>query len=215
MFSKQSFFSIILSLLSSNIKVVNSESFEFGKPVYFGDGCPEDTVQIVKATNGYAWSVLFSDFIAATDGDDTFDRKSCNLAVKVDIKKNKKIGVYKTQYRGYTYGPSTKGGSFSTFDAEWFFAGDKGERKDKTWNSDDMSININKEFDAVEYCNCGEPAIFRINTAIAAFKNNPSHPDVEVGIDTTDQISMKYGSSGAKTIDDSTGFTFFITETDC
>jgi len=203
MYFKQAFLAIILSL--SNIKVANSESFEFGDPVYFGNGCPEDTVQIVKATNGYAWSVLFSDFIAATDGDDTFDRRSCNMAVTIDIKPNKKIGVYKTQYRGYTYGPSTKDGSYSTFDAEWFFAGQRGETKDREWNSDrdEILIENHTKEDDVEYCECGESTIFRINTAIVASKEKPSHPDVEVGIDTTDQISMKYGSSGGKVTDGS------------
>ena len=89
-------------ILLSNNKVLltnAAKNFKFGDPVYFGNGCPKNTVKIVTASDGKSWSVLFSDFIAQTDGDDIFDRKSCNLAVTIDIKPNKKIGVFKTQYR--------------------------------------------------------------------------------------------------------------------
>ena len=109
--------------------------------------------------------------------------------------------------RGYTYGPSTKDGSYSTFDAEWFFAGDRGETKERKWNSDrdEILIENHTKEDDVDYCKCGESTIFRINTAIAASKEKPSHPDVEVGIDTTDQTTMSNKS----------GYTFYIVEEDC
>jgi len=99
MFVNKSISSAFLLWLCNNVVVNAKKSFEFGEPMYFGNGCPEDAVQLVTSSDGYSWSVLFSDFIAMTDGDDIFDRKSCNLAVTVDIKPNKKIGVYKTQYR--------------------------------------------------------------------------------------------------------------------
>merc|ERR1719410_122470 len=183
-------------------------SFEFGEPTYFGNGCTTGSLKIVPAADGKSWSVLFSDFIAETDGYDIFDRKTCNMAVTLEIKKNKKIGVFKTEYRGYTYGPSSKSSSYSSLDAEWFFVGDRGEEKSIEYKSDrdDFHIvNHVKEKD-VEYCGCGASTIFRINTAIAASKEKASDPDLEIGIDTIDQTSSK-SSVG--------GFTFYIYEQDC
>merc|ERR1712129_53664 len=85
------------------------------------------------------------------------------------------------------------------------FCRPKRRNEDREWNSDrdEILIENHTKEDDVEYCECGESTIFRINTAIVASKEKPSHPDVEVGIDTTDQISMKYGSSGAKVMDGS------------
>jgi len=206
-------------VLASSFRVKGEENFVFGDPTYFGSGCNKDTLRIVSGTDGYSWSVLFSDFIAETNGDDIFDRKSCNLAVKIDIAEGKKIGVFKTQYRGYTYGPSTKDSSYSTFNAEWFFAGDRGETKDKEWNSDrdEFLIENHTKEDDVEYCDCGESAIFRINTAIAAYKEKSSDPEVEVGIDTTDQTSMSHssGGGGSSGSNDDSGYTFHIVTKDC
>ena len=58
--------------------------------------------------------------------------------------------------RGYTYEPSTKDAYYSTFDAEWFFVGDRGEVKERRWNSDrnDILIENYTEEDDVEYCKC-------------------------------------------------------------
>merc|ERR1711920_1040261 len=139
---------------------------------------------------------------------DTFDRASCNLAVTLDMKPGKRMGVFKTEYRGYTYGPSDRSTSISTLDAEWFFAGGTGEEKDRTFRNDRDSfylVNHVKDEDVI-YCDCGASAIFRINTAITAQKEKPSHFDVEIGVDTIDQTSAKSSSSG---------YTFYVYVEDC
>jgi hypothetical protein len=68
-------------------------AFKFGTPTFFGSGCPADTVTVVPSTDGQAVSVLFSQFAARTSGADvTRDRKSCNLAVPVDVQSVSGVG---------------------------------------------------------------------------------------------------------------------------
>lgn len=68
------------------VPTATEPSFKFGTPTFFGSGCPADTVTVVPSTDGQTVSVLFSQFSARTSGADvTRDRKSCNLAVPVDV----------------------------------------------------------------------------------------------------------------------------------
>jgi len=176
---------IILSVLF----LTESAKFNFGDPTYFGSGCDDETVEIVIASDGKSWSVLFSDFIAETDGDSLFDRKACNLAVTLNVDSSKQIGVYKTEYRGFTFGPSEEDTSSASFHAEMFFAGDTGFEEDKTFNNDreDFYIAQQVDDDDITYCECGASTIFRINTSITAEKGDAAHEDVIIGIDSADQ----------------------------
>ena len=70
-------------------------TFTFGDTTFFGSGCPEGTVQIIKSSDDQTVSVLFSEYIAETDGSTKRDRLSCNLAVPVDVKPGFSIGIYK------------------------------------------------------------------------------------------------------------------------
>ena len=147
--------------------------------------------------------------MAETDGDDLFDRKSCNLAVTLDIKKGKKIGVHKSQFRGYTYGPSSKSSSYSSLEAEWFFAGGKGEKNNVKFKDDDSNFLVETiiDDDDVTYCECGATStIFRMNSAIIASKQKASYDDVEIGIDTIDETTAKTTASG---------YTFYVYEKSC
>jgi len=76
-------------------------TFTFGDTTFFGSGCPEDTVQIIKSSDEQTVSVLFSEYIAETDESSKRDRLSCNLAVPVDVKPGFSIGIYKVDYRGF------------------------------------------------------------------------------------------------------------------
>jgi hypothetical protein len=60
--------------------------FDFGTPTYFGSGCPKDSVAIIPSSDGQSVSVLFSEFRAQTSAQNNRDRRSCNLAVPVDVK---------------------------------------------------------------------------------------------------------------------------------
>jgi len=183
------------------ISSADNAPFEFGTPTYHGSGCPDGTVKIVTASDGDSWSVLLSDFIAETSDDDNFARASCNMAVSLDVKQGKRIGIYKSEYRGFTY---VSDGGKSTFNAEFFFAGHTGELKERSYSSDESNIYIKnhvKREDA-PFCNCGESTIFRINTSITARKED-GEDDVIIGFDSIDQTTM-----GRR-------FTFHIIEEDC
>ncbi|GMF30120.1 unnamed protein product [Phytophthora fragariaefolia] len=88
-----------LETASPRIEVVPSWTttgppFKFGTPTFFGSGCPADTVTIVSSTDGQAVSVLFSQFAARTSGTNVMrDRKSCNLAVPVDVQSVSVVGA--------------------------------------------------------------------------------------------------------------------------
>merc|ERR1712183_264597 len=185
---------VLVIVLSSHVE---SARFELGDPTYFGSGCPSGTVEVVPASNGKSWSVLFSDFIAETEDDNLFDRKACNLAVPVDVEAGKRIGIYKTEYRGFTYGPSYRSTSSSSFHAEWFFAGETGLEEDKDYNSDRDAFYLAQTIDDddVQYCECGASTIFRINTSNSAKKEKSSHDEVMIGIDSVEQLFDQSSSS--------------------
>ena len=73
-------------------------------------------MKTVTSSDGDSLSVLFSDYIATTDDSNNMRRLSCNLAVPIDVESGYSVGIFKIEYRGYTYIPVDDG--YSKFFAE-------------------------------------------------------------------------------------------------
>ncbi|KAE8904508.1 hypothetical protein PF005_g2782 [Phytophthora fragariae] len=163
--------------------------FKFGTPTFFGSGCPADTVTVVPSTDGQAVSVLFSQFSARTTGTDVNrDRKSCNLAVPVDVQSGISIGIFRVDYRGNAFVPN-RSGSYGQFDAEYYFAGQRGpvaSEKYKPGTDKDLFISHEIGVGAVVWTPCGASTNFRVNTAITAVKNTGTKEDTQMAIDSVD-----------------------------
>ena len=59
--------------------------FRMGTPTFFGSGCPDGSLAMIPADDGQSVSILFSEYRASTSSKTYRDRKSCNLAVPVNV----------------------------------------------------------------------------------------------------------------------------------
>merc|ERR1711862_7696 len=104
----------------------NIELFSFGSPMYYGSGCPIDSVETTKQDE--ALTVLFSKFGSTTEGSKSKNVKtSCNLGIPVKVKKGNSVTIYR---------------------AEYTFAGQKGPKIKKTFKKTE-EIYIDQEFRVV------------------------------------------------------------------
>jgi hypothetical protein len=164
--------------------------FTFGETTFFGSGCPEGTVQIITSSDGQTVSVLFSEYIAETEGSSKRDRLSCNLAVPVDVSPGFSLGIYKVDYRGFVDVANDAKRDYARFYAEYFFAGIRGPTMEKTFDagfSDEFYISNEVNVASVVYSPCGASTVFRINTSITASKASIDEGgETVIGIDTID-----------------------------
>ncbi|KAJ0399696.1 hypothetical protein P43SY_003701 [Pythium insidiosum] len=206
-------FKSLLSLALVAVAAVSAQTtpapdpvFKFGTPTYFGSGCPKDTLMIIPSTDGQSVSVLFSEFRASTSINVTRERKSCNLAVPVDIKPGVSVGVFRVDYRGNVYVPKIAGAS-AQFDAEYYFAGQRGPvalERYANGTSKDLYVTNAVPVGAIVWSPCGASTIFRINSAVTAFKPQALRDgeEVQIAIDSVDS-----------TIEH--GFRYFLTTRAC
>lgn len=162
--------------------------FKLGKPIYQGSGCPADSLQMTTSSDAQSVSVLFFEYSATTTDRATIDRKSCNLLVPVEVQPGITIGIFKADYRGYAYVPSTPK-AYTEFSASYFFAGTAGPSYKKRWGPDtdeDVFISNNLTATAVAWSPCRTSPILRINTAIIASKPLGTLENPRIDIDTTD-----------------------------
>ncbi|GLD97384.1 hypothetical protein PINS_up006068 [Pythium insidiosum] len=179
--------------------------FKLGTPTFFGSGCPADSVIVVPSTDGQTVSVLFSKYQALTKDDAVRERKTCNLAVPVDIKPGISIGVFKVDYRGNVYVPN-KAEHRAQFDAEYFFANARGPTVKQVYErgtSKDVYLTNEIGVGAVVWSPCGASTNFRINTALTAQKPAGQTGDnVQITMDTIDATVER-------------GFRYFIVSRKC
>jgi Domain of unknown function (DUF4360) len=170
--------------------------FQLDEPTYFGSGCLPGTIVVVPAELGgetTTVSVLFSDYIAATDGSTLRVRKTCNLALPVHVAPGLSVGIFQVDYRGNAYVPSSFASPkpYASFNAEYFFANQRGPIKRRTYTGG-LTQALDKEFfetdtvGAIAWSECGGSTNFRINTSLLAMKRNRNDQDVVISMDTAD-----------------------------
>ena len=189
-----SFTSVAAVALAASTSAVAATSeatpvFKFGTPTFFGSGCPKNSVAIIPSSDGQTFSVLFSEYNAETSRGVNRDRKSCNLAVPVNVKSGVSIGIFRVDYRGNAFVPNVRGAS-AQFDAEYTFAGQRGPSITKTFQpgfNDDIFISNKISVGAIVWSPCGASTNFRINSAVTALKRNTGAGDeVQIAIDSVD-----------------------------
>ena len=174
-----------------NAPILASPMIRLGDATFFGSGCPNDTVRVVPSSDGQTVSVLFSSYVAKTDGSTTRDRKSCNLAVPVDVNAGFRVGIVQVDYRGYATVPRIKGAS-AAFNAEYFFATTQGPKQAKSYAPGfDGDVFLSDKVTTITWSLCGASSIFRVNTAITATKLAARHKDVSIAVDTADATTKR------------------------
>merc|ERR1711902_157120 len=197
----QLFLSVAFVLFNFQHALSQPFDIDVEKMQIFGSGCPEGSVSVISSTDGNTVTVLFSGYYAQTDGRDTFDRKSCNLAVPFNIDPNKQVALYKIDYRGYTWVPEAEG-SETNFGVEYFFAGTKGPVVTRTFNEEEDIVITDKV--PMVWSPCGGSEIFRVNTSIKAKKKSKDNEDAFITIDSVDG-----------TEDNTTALTYYFDEREC
>jgi hypothetical protein len=139
-----------------------------GLPETGGTGCPEGTVSAVLSPDGTALSILYDTYFAEAGGttNRSFDRKSCNVAIPVNVPNGISVSILAIDYRGFNQLPQ---GARSTFRVEYFFAGSRGPIFNRTFTgplATDYLIENDLIGTAIVWSGCGEDVILRTNSSI-------------------------------------------------
>lgn len=146
-----------------------------------GNGCAQGTYDYVLSPDKTKISVLFDNYIAETDyhGGKKLDRKSCNIAISLNVPAGLQVSWVTLDYRGYVFVPK---GARASFTSRYFFAGyQHGDMFRKSWSArraaKEEDFTLSDAFPAASWSPCGESVILRANTA--ATVNNRRNPNEE------------------------------------
>ncbi|MCW5715840.1 MAG: DUF4360 domain-containing protein [Bauldia sp.] len=176
---------IALSLLVAGTVASQAQTgLTLGAPTYGGTGCPSGTAAV--ALSGQTLSILYDQFVAEAGGPTgrTFDRKSCNLAIPVNVPNGISVSIVSVDYRGYNGLPS---GANSVFRVEYFFAGGTGPVFNQTFTGprqQDFTLRNNIVAAANVWSACGQDVILRTNASIRVTTSGGQQAVATV--DTTD-----------------------------
>ena len=184
-------FASVLTLLT--IFVMHSEggAISFGKPTFFGSGCPEGTVSV--RSYGQVLSLRFSKYSASTSRTDTYNRKSCSLALPVDIAPGYAVAIAQSEFSGYVRVPNNER-SEARFQAEYFFAGGKGNVvKNEFEQGTRKRFRVDHPVAALAWSGCGQNStIFRANTALSAKKRSADESDVHIELSRGQMVRYEF-----------------------
>jgi hypothetical protein len=168
---------IVLTFLACCLIWAEAEAqnagLKLGNPAYGGTGCPAGTASVTISPSEDAISILFDGYIAEAGGmtGKRVDRKSCNLAIPVQVPQGYSVSIFQVDYRGFNSVPR---GGRNQFDVEYFFAGSRGPMIRRTFMgavNDAFSITDRLLASAVVWSRCGESVNLRINSSMMAMSN--------------------------------------------
>ncbi len=138
-----------------------------GQPVYGGSGCPQGTASATLSGDGSTLSILYDQYIAeAGVNGRSFDRKSCNLAIPLNVPGGFSVSLVGIDYRGFNLLPA---GGRSTFRVEYFFAGGQGPVFTRNFTgptNDDFLIHNDIDVAGNVWSPCGASVNVRTNSSI-------------------------------------------------
>jgi hypothetical protein len=162
-----------LALVLSMLLLAPSAAFAqaaitLGEPSYGGTGCPAGTVGVTLAPDASSLSLLFDGYVVEAGGmtGRSFDRKSCNVAIPVNVPQGISVSIINVDYRGFNALPV---GGRSTFSVEYFFAGGRGPVFNRTFNgslTDDYLIQNQLVGQAIVWSACGADVNLRTNSSM-------------------------------------------------
>jgi len=145
-----------------------ADDIALGEPGYGGTGCPDGSASVTLSPDAKSLSILFDEYYVEAGGstNKSFDRKSCNIAIPVHVPQGLSVSILNIDYRGYNSLPS---GARTTFNVEYFFAGQQGPRFSKSFNGPldkDYLIKNKLQASALVWSACGADVNLRTNSSI-------------------------------------------------
>ncbi|WP_127716168.1 DUF4360 domain-containing protein [Halobacteriovorax sp. HLS] len=167
----------IFALSTLAAPAMASGDIQLGEPGYGGTGCPAGTASTVLSPDNKSLSIIFDEFLVEAGGETgkRLDRKSCNIAIPVHVPQGLSVSVIDVDYRGYMMLPR---GANARFSAEYFFAGARGPRYNKTFRGemdDDYMISNTLAVVGQVWSPCGKDVNLRVNSSMTVRTNSRKH----------------------------------------
>lgn len=165
--------SVLFVLLFAFVSA-SANGLRLGQPGYGGNGCPGGSVSATLSPDQKTLSILFDQYISEAGGSTgrSIDRKSCNLAIPVQVPQGMTVSLFKIDYRGFASIPP---GGQGRFNVEYFFAGSKGPVLQEVFNSgyeSDYLITDKLVGQSTVWAPCGQQVNLRVNTSMMVRNRN-------------------------------------------
>jgi hypothetical protein len=159
-------------------------------PVYGGNGCPAGSAEFSFDDADSQISIKFDDYYAKAGGSSgqSFDRKSCAIAIPLSVPRGQKIALKSVEYQGKKTIPE---GALASLSAEYFFAGSRGPVFNQNLNGPQKGpLDLRHELSQSElvWSPCGQNSTLRINSSLIADQSSQSEP-VDIGVDRVNSRS--------------------------
>jgi hypothetical protein len=162
-----------------------ADGISLGEPSYGGTGCPGGTASAVLSPDARSLSILFDAYTVEAMGQKRVDRKSCNVAIPVHVPQGLSISVVQVDYRGFNSLPQ---GALSSFNVEYFFAGQKGPKYQRNFSgpvTSDFLVQNPLQISAIVWSPCGADTILRTNSSMSV-QTNSMGQQAQSSIDSID-----------------------------
>lgn len=175
--------------MQSIASMANVPGVTLGTPEYGGTGCPAGSAAVAIAPDAQSLSILFDRFVSEAGGitGRSMDRKTCNIAVPVNVPNGYSVSVFQIDYRGFNSLPF---GAYSVFNVEYFFAGVRGPVYEKRFDGHmegQYLLNNTLIASAVTWSPCGKPVILRANSGMMVRTNGAQ------AMSTVDSVDISAG----------------------
>lgn len=168
-----------------------AQGLELGYPSTGGNGCPQGTVSANLSPDNQELTILFDQFLAEAGPGvgKTIDRKSCNISIPITVPGGYSVSIVQVDYRGFIGLPSRQ--ASARFSAEYFFAGMRGPRLQRTFmgaQDTDYLIDNRLAVQAMVWSPCGAQTNLRVNASIM-LSNRDRRSDAIATVDSADVSS--------------------------
>ena len=166
---------LVAALLALSATGANAQdplpAVSFGEPGYGGTGCPEGTGIVVRGFSNQAAAYVFDAYKVGDSGRST-DRKTCAIAIPVDVPAGVSVAVRNVGLRGAANLPD---GLDATLTVEAFSAGETGEPVEMAFSgpTDTGFLRfVTVPDDQLDWSACGEDINLRVNTSLRTKGND-------------------------------------------
>jgi hypothetical protein len=181
---------LVAGLTFGAVSVFAQRDITLGTPGYGGNGCPAGSASVTLAPDYKSLSIIFDQFVAEAGpaSGRTIDRKSCNIAIPVNIPQGFSVSIIAIDYRGFVSLPD----SFASaqFKAEYFLAGQRGPTFTKPFfgpQDTDYLFTNKLGVQAVVWSACGAQVNLRVNASMMV--KNTGFEDALATVDSADVSS--------------------------
>lgn len=184
-------FLLALGLIVGASSAHAQNGLQLGLPEHGGTACPQGTVSATVSPDGNEVSILFDQYVAEAGAGSgkSLDRKSCNIAIPVHVPQGYSVSIFQVDYRGFAAIPS---GGRGQFNVEYFFAGSRGLRANKSLRAgtqSDYLFTDRLEASALVWSACGASTNLRMNTSLLVASNSRR----DQAMATVDSIDVSNG----------------------